>query len=176
MTPEEKKRKEQFGYLVALAVSNFPNMQDKDLSMTAVLWEEMLSDLPFGLVKNALIKVLVTAKYWPTVAEIREAALSLQNPRAITAAEAWSQANAALDKYGYYRADEGMRSLPPAIQKTLRACGGWAAVCTTENIDTIRAQFMRMFGDFAKTEREYEILPQSVKQFLAGVEVKQIEG
>lgn len=168
--------KQQIGKLIALTVSNFPHMQDKDLSMTAVLWEEMFADMPYELTKNALIKVLVTAKFWPTVAEIREAALALQNPNSITPAEAWSQANAALDKYGYYGAVEGMKSLPPSIQKTLRACGGWAAVCTTENIDTIRAQFMRMFADFAKTEKEYEILPARVKAFLGGVEVKQLEG
>ena len=167
--------KKEVGKLIALAVANFPNMQDKDLSMTAVLWEEMFADMPYELTKNALIKVLVTAKFWPSVAEIREAALALQNPDMITPAEAWSQANAALDRYGYYRADEGMRSLPPAIQKTLRALGGFSEVCITENIDTVRAQFMRMYEQFAKTEREYAVLPESVKQFIAGTAVKQIE-
>ncbi len=167
--------KKEIGKLIALAVSNFPNMQDKDLSMTAVLWEEMFSDMPYEFAKNALIKVLVTAKFWPTVAEIREAAVSLQNPNMITPAEAWSQANAALDKYGYYRADEGMAVLSPAIKKTIRALGGFESICTTENIETVRAQFLRMYDAFAKSEKENALLPESVRQFIAGA-VKELPG
>ncbi|NLI74758.1 MAG: hypothetical protein GX369_08360 [Euryarchaeota archaeon] len=168
--------KKEVGQLLVLAVSNYPHMQDKDLRTTARLWQEILSDMPFELAKNALLKVLVTAKYWPTVAEIREAALALQNPGMISPAEAWSQANAALDKYGYYRADEGMGSLPTEVQKTIRACGGWGAICTSENIDTVRAQFLRMFADFSQTEHDYKVLPASVKNFMENVQIKQITG
>ncbi len=139
---------------------------------------EILGDLPFKYAMMAVIKVMAEWEYQniPLPAVIRKATIALQNPNTLTPAEAWSQANAALDKYGYYGAVEGMKSLSPAIRKTIRALGGFESVCATDNIETVRAQFMRMYDSFAKTEREYEVLPESVKQFIAGAQVKQIAG
>jgi len=74
---------------------------------TANLWSEMLSDIPFDIAKAALIKVLATARFWPTVAEIREAAASIANPGILTPAEAWGQVIKAVQEFGYYRSGEG---------------------------------------------------------------------
>lgn len=38
----------------------------------------MLSSMPYALAEKALCKVLMTACFWPTVAEIREAVDSLR--------------------------------------------------------------------------------------------------
>jgi hypothetical protein len=167
--------KDQVKQLVVFTLANYPHLQDKEMGPTITLWEKMLEDIPYELAENAIIKIIATAKFWPTVAEIREAAVSLQNPNMITPAEAWSQANAALDKYGYYRADEGMAVLSPAIKKTIRALGGFESICTTENIETVRAQFLRMYDQFAKSEKENALLPESVRQFIAGA-VKELTG
>ena len=134
-------------------------------SETVNSYWEILNDIPYEVAMMAVIKIMASWEYQniPLPGVIRKAALSLQNPNMITPAEAWAQANAALDKFGYYGAAEGMKSLAPGIRKTIRSLGGFEALCTTDNMDTMRAQFLRMYDSFAKTEREYEVLPESVK-------------
>lgn len=48
-------------------------MQNKDLIEVGKSWEEMLGNLPFGQVKEALRRVLRHTRFWPTVAEIVDA-------------------------------------------------------------------------------------------------------
>ena len=91
--------KQEIGALLALATANFPSMQEKDMRPTANLWSEMLSDIPFDIAKAALIKVLATARFWPTVAEIREAAASIVNPGILTPAEAWGRVIKAVQEF-----------------------------------------------------------------------------
>lgn len=162
-------KEDQVGSLLALAVANFPHLQDKDMGPTVALWTEMLSDMPFATAKTALIKVLATAKFWPTVAEIREAAVSITNPTMLTPAEAWGQVIRAVKDYGYYRPTEGIATLDPTVRKAVKAFGGFVEICMTENIDVVRAQFMRVYEQCASREKEIAVLPESVKTFIGGV-------
>jgi len=160
--------KQEIGALLALATANFPSMQEKDMRPTANLWSEMLSDIPFDIAKAALIKVLATARFWPTVAEIREAAASIANPGILTPAEAWGQVIKAVQEFGYYRSGEGMATLDQTVQKAVKAFGGFREICMSENIDVTRAQFMRIYEQYASREKEMAVLPESVKTFLGG--------
>lgn len=160
--------KQEIGALIALTAANYPNMQERDLRPTANLWKEMLSDIPFDVAKAAIIKVLSTAKFWPTVAEIREAASQLTNPQILSSAEAWGLVVQANDKYGYYRSIEGMESLPPMVQMAVKAMGGFREICMSENPGVTRAQFMRMYEQYAAREKEMAVLPESVRELISG--------
>jgi len=159
----------QITSLVALAAANYPHLQDKDMKPTAALWKEILSDIPFDVAKAAIIKVLSTARFFPTVAEIREACATLTNPQILTPAEAWGQVIKSLQNYGYYRPKEGMEALEPTVQKAVRAFGGFTELCLCENIDVARGQFLKMYDQLAKREKETSVLPESVRQIMAGV-------
>ncbi|TEB15158.1 Loader and inhibitor of phage G40P [Pelotomaculum sp. FP] len=166
---EEKIKKERAKKLVAIALANFPHLQDKDMGPTVVLWMKILSDIPYDVVQAALAKVLATAKFWPTVAEIREAAAAISSPFILSPAEAWGQVIKAVQEYGYYRSGEGLATLDKTVQKAVQAFGGFREICMSENIDVVRAQFMRMYGQFANREKETAVLPESVKNFIGGV-------
>lgn len=160
--------KQEISALIALTTANFPNMQERDMRPTANLWLEILSDIPFEVAKAAIIKVLATAKFWPAVAEIREAAAQFTNPNILSPAEAWALAEEANDRYGYYRSEEGMKSLPPLVQTVVKSLGGFREVCASEQPAVTRGQFMRMYEQYASREREMAVLPESVKQFIGG--------
>jgi len=164
--------KKEIGQLIALAVSNFPHMQDKDLSMTARLWEEMFSDMPFALAKTALMKVLALAKFWPTVAEIREAATELITTPAPTALEAWGMVREAIRK------DKPESSLHPAIQRAIKAFNGLDGIGYSEHIEFIQAQFLKAYDPIAKNENQQAALPESVRRFIEGAadNVRQLPG
>ena len=68
--------------LVALAVANYPSMQDKEMRPTAKLWQMMLSDVTYEVGEKALAKVLTVARFFPTIAEIREAIAEIEDERA----------------------------------------------------------------------------------------------
>ncbi len=158
--------KQEIGALLALATANFPSMQEKDMRPTANLWSEMLSDIPFDIAKAALIKVLATARFWPTVAEIREAAAEIINPQLPSPIEAWGEVVQAIKIYGLYRQEEGLNSLSPITKRVVQNIG-WREICLCEQPDIIRGQFRMAYEQYAKREREEAILPAEVKQ-LAG--------
>ena len=77
--------------LVAAAVAAFPSYHDRDMVPTADLWLELLGHLPFEVAKAAMIKVLTTAKYFPTPAQILAAAATIQPQELPDPEMAWQE-------------------------------------------------------------------------------------
>lgn len=152
---------DQTGELIALTLANFPHMQDKAMRPTIALWSEMLKDIPYPTAKAALFKVLSTAKFWPNVAEIREAAMKLTVGAAPLVADAWAQVREAIKR------DRPDSSLHPAIQRAIRGFGGLDGIGYSENIDIIRSQFFKIYEPVAKDEEQQAMLPESVRKFIA---------
>lgn len=143
---------------------------------TAVLWERTLSDLPADVAEAALMMVLATSRYFPTVADIRAAAAQIQNPQAMDASEAWGQVAAALRKFGLYQAKEAMEYLSPDVAAMVQRFG-WYELCHADKIDVIRGQFMRAWDAFAKGRQEMAVLPASVRVLIEGMaEQKSLPG
>ena len=139
-----------------------------------VYWD-LLQDLPGNIAFAAIKKVLVENIYptFPAVGVIRKAAVDLANPQMLLPAEAWGLVQKANDKFGYYRAVEGMESLPVTVQKAVRAMGGFTSICMSENPDITRGQFMKMYDQYAARERELATIPASVRE-LIGETVKSL--
>ena len=158
----------EIAQLVFLASTNFPNMQQKDLEPTCHLWEKMFSDMPYDLAEAALIKVLSTAKFWPTVAEIREAAAQISQPRIMDASEAWGQVMEGLRRFGLYQAQAAMDWFSPDVRMMVKRFG-WYELCHTDNIDVVRGQFMRAWDAHAKGQREMAVLPGPIREMIEGM-------
>ncbi|HEX7065892.1 MAG TPA: replicative helicase loader/inhibitor [Bacillales bacterium] len=154
--------------LLGIATANFPRLQDKDMKPTAVLWEKSLSDIPYDVAEKAMIKVLSTNKFFPTVSEIREAATQLTQPRTMDAMEAWGLINKAIRKYGHYREGEALRSLPDDVAQMARQFT-WRELCLNENPDTLRAQFRMAWETQSKRENEMKQLPEDIREFIGGM-------
>lgn len=152
--------------LIGWAAANFPAMQQRELQPTAALWEKMLSDIPYEIAEKALMIVLAKAKYFPTVAEIREAAAGIINPQLPSPIEAWGEVVQAIKIYGLYRQEEGLNSLSPITKRVVQNIG-WREICLCEQPDIIRGQFRMAYEQYTKREKEEAVLPAEVKQ-LAG--------
>lgn len=162
--------RKEIANLIGWAAANFPAMQQKELQPTAVLWEKMLGDIPYEVAEKALMSVLAKAKYFPTVAEIREAAAEIINPQLPSAMDAWGEVTQAVKRYGYYRQEEALNSLSPLTRRVVQNIG-WHEICLCEQPDIIRGQFRMAYEQYAKREREEAIMPAEVKQ-LAGNRAK----
>lgn len=151
--------------LLAIATANFPNMQERDMKPTAVLWEKSLSDIDYGTAEKALLKVLSTSRFFPTIAELREAIADITNPRSIDAMEAWGLIGQAIRKYGFYRQAEAVASLPSDVADMVKRFT-WRELCLSENIDTIRAQFRMAWETQSKRKKEMNALPVDIRNLL----------
>lgn len=154
--------------LLAMCAANFPAMGDRDLRLTARLWELMLEDVPFDVGKQAICKVLATARFFPTVGEIRQAVAELQSPRLLDWSEAWGLIRDAIRRYGAYRESEALASLPPDVRKVVQRFG-WQNLCLSEEIEVVRGQFRMAWETYAKRETERAALPLPIREQLDGV-------
>jgi Loader and inhibitor of phage G40P len=159
--------RKQVAGLLMLALSNFPNMQEKNMQPTAALWEKAFSDMDYPTAEKALIKVLSTSRFFPTVADIREAAAQINQPRIMDAMEAWGLIVQAIRKYGMYRQKEGLDSLPDDVRAMANRFT-WRELCLNENPDTMRAQFRMAWETQSKRENEMRQIPQEIRQYIEG--------
>lgn len=154
--------------LLGIATANFPNMQEKDMKPTAILWEKSLADIDYDIAEKALLKVLSTNKFFPTVSEIREATSQLTQPRTIDAIEAWGLIVQAVKKYGYYNQAKAMEMLPDDVRTMVKQFT-WREICLNENPDTLRAQFRMAWDTQSKRQKEMKVLPTEIRQMIEGI-------
>ncbi len=126
------------------------------------LWNGILKDIDFELVKKAVSEHIATSEKEPTVAGIlkRIAKGCIQDQP--TSAEAWGLVNKAIHKHGYNNPTEAMESFPPPVAKVVKAIG-WMEICTSENLNVIRGQFLKMYEETINCELERLILPDNLK-------------
>jgi hypothetical protein len=148
--------------LLGIATANFPNLQQKEMKPTAILWEKALADIPYDVAEKAVIKVLSTSKFFPTIAEIREAMAQITQPRTLDAMEAWGLINEAIRKFGYYRQKEAMEFLPDDIREMVKRFT-WRELCLSENVETLRAQFRMAWDTQSKRRNEMKAIPQDIR-------------
>lgn len=153
--------------LLAIATANFPNMQERDMKPTAILWEKALSDVPYDIAEKALLKVLSTSRFFPNLAEIREAISQLTSTRMIDAMEAWQLIGQAIKRYGFNRKKEAMASLPEDVVEMVERFT-WREICHNENPDILRAQFRMAWETQSKRKQEFRVLPAHIRALFEG--------
>ena len=142
------------------------------------IYARALSVLSVEEINAAMLKLLTTCKFWPSVAEIMETAKSIKitadGKTVPAAAEAWGEVMQQARMNGM---DRKWEFSCPEVEYTLKNYGGKRAICFMEETDmpTCRAQFMRMYNEICekqKTEREnqevLDRLPQKQRQALSG--------
>lgn len=144
MTPIEAKR------LLAVAVAAYPAMQEKELSLTASIWQRALADLPLPCVEKALLKIVMTHKFFPAVSEVREAAAELSMNVHPTAEEAWAEVMAQLDPY------QAPSYSDPLVHRAVKAVG-YINLCMSEHIGVERAHFLQIYASFLRREQDQAV-------------------
>ncbi len=138
----------------------------KQYDKMVVVWADILEDLPFELVKAAMREWCSRDEPWfPSVGQIRTIALDLTASEAdrMTAGEAWDEVCRAFRNHGHWRAFDWTH---PNIGRAVKAMGGWAYLCNSENPMADRARFMDSFKALQqRTEHDRRMLP-SVRDYV----------
>ncbi len=148
------------------------------------IYARALSTLSLDEINAAMLKLLTTSKFWPSVAEIFEAARSVrecaQGNILPTAAEAWQEVQQLVRTCHIY--------MPwvyscPEVQKTVECYGRYELCNLLESeVGIARAQFCRMYNEIVQRSEEQrqneEVLarlPQAKRKALGRLNGKIIE-
>lgn len=132
------------------------------------IWYNLLSDIPYPVASVALQRYMMTSKWPPTIADIREEAMKVSQPEMIDSGEAWELVIKAVRKFGYYDQQGALNSLPPLVREAAERFGFRELCdCNVENINTARAQFMRIYDQLVNRQRQDAVLPIAMHEEIA---------
>lgn len=141
--------------LVAVLCANFPSA--KFTAETSSVYEHMLADLD-AAVGNAAVEQLIASSRWlPTVAEIRERALSLQTGDVRPGGDAWGSVRRAIHARGRSRIPgRDFEFADPVVLEAVKALG-WVELCDSENAPADRARFVELYDRLAVLHRRRQL-------------------
>lgn len=120
------------------------------------LYVEMLSDIPPSILEVSVKKLIMTNKFLPSIAEIRETAYGIKDTISGTAApdesEAWGEVVKAIQSVGYYRKPKFSHEAITAAVNNI----GWQDICMTtyDGMNTLRSQFRRAYQLAAQRQKD----------------------
>jgi hypothetical protein len=144
--------------LVAVLCCAYPNA--KISADTSTVYENMLADLEVGLANAAVKRLLATAKWIPTIAEIRSAVLEAQHGASRPGGDAWGDVLQAVHRFGMYREPVFTDSTVTRCVKQL----GWTEICQSENQQADRARFIELYDRLAVSGRRELQMPPDVRR------------
>lgn len=171
--------REEFGTLAKGMKAVYPQptfLPDKD---AFDIWYELLKDIPYEIASTAIQKHMVSNKFPPTIAEIRENVASIiPHEREISELEAWNIVYKAIGKSNYY-ADEEFENFPESIKAAVGNPANlreWAQM----DLDTVRSveqsHFIRCYRSALERKKQDAKLPEHIKIAIRNSEQKLIGG
>lgn len=139
------------------------------------MWYALMGDLSYEVCNVAIQKYMLTNKFPPTVAEIRELAAGVVNGDPLTWGESWERALNAVRRFGSYSKMEALDSLDPLTRKCVESIG-YMQLCMSENIMVERAHFQKIFDVFSKREQQDKQIPLQLKQAISQLQLKGLDG
>lgn len=133
--------------LVAELIAAFPNPRMVIGPATVGVYCTALDDLEPAAVRWAVRRLILTSKYFPTVAEIREQVAQAEVGTELSASEAWTHLLAEVRRTGFYES-RGPAQLTEPCRAALEAIGGWQDFCQSEEPPgVLRKQFATAYDD-----------------------------
>lgn len=135
---------------------------------TIDVYEAGLSDIDPSLLKAAVLQCISGSKWFPTIAELRQAAASLigRANGEMLPGEAWEHVTRKFRQgYGHNRVPDF--SDQPLVAKTLQAIGGWHYLCLSENVIADRARFLQIYEAYQQRQADDAMMLPVVNEFVA---------
>ena len=142
------------------------------------VWYMLLADLDY---KNASIATQMhmrSSTFEPKPADIIEQYNKLLKREELTEMEAWSLVSKAL-RNGINGAEEEFNKLPPLAQKAVGSPSQlrfWATSDEGSIESVVQSNFMRTYRTECKRQREFDKLPNDVKQLITNTNQQLLEG
>lgn len=122
------------------------------------IWYALLGDLDYRVLNAAIQKYMLTNKFPPTIADLREIAATIENGELPDWGEAWESVLRVIRRYGSYGEAEAMASLDELTRSVVRRLG-FRNLCMSENINQDRANFRMIYEQVSERARSQNALP-----------------
>lgn len=134
----------------------FPNTEAS--TETIAMYVKLLSDIPPLDLQVIVDQAVSTARFLPTIGELRETHHNLRHIGQISWVEAWGNVGAEMRRIGSYGVPYFEDELTTRVVKMM----GWRTLCASEQPSIDRAQFRDMYTALAsRDEREQKLLPHA---------------
>lgn len=141
------------------------------------IWFSLLGDLDYPVLNAAIQKYMLTNKFPPTIADLRELATIIRMGDLPEWGEGWEKVLKAIRFYGYMRETEALQTMDEITQTCVKRLG-WRNLCMSENNNQDRANFRMIYEQLSERTKKENTIPISlnntIKQLNASV-VKQLE-
>lgn len=140
---------------------------------TVNLWHEMFADDPAEEV-YAAVKALIAVQaegFPPTIGRVKARLEQLRAPEGLTADAAWAMVYKAACNSAHNSQRE-FASLPPEVQSIVGSPNqlrDWAMMDSSTFNSVVSSNFQRAFRARSEAEREYRMLPGSVRTAIASM-------
>jgi len=161
----------QFMTIVTVLKSAYPDQRLISTNEAFNTWYEMLKDIPYEELSQAVQLYIQTEKFTPTIAGIREKVMSLR-PMERSNLEAWGMVRDAVTRSGYGYQEEYMK-LPPDIQKAVGVAENlrdWSQVDMNTLDTVIQSQFLKSYHIVQNRMSEAHRTAPNVSQRIADLQ------
>ena len=160
--------KKEFSVLASAIKTFYPRDNVIPNEKALELWYGMLCDLPYQIAEAAISKHVISNKFPPTVAEIREIAAEITGGNIADWSKAWSDAVYAMSKYGWYNTAQALASLDGLTRETVKRLG-FEQLCHSENIAADQRRFKEIFEMLAQRKKADAQIPPALKLIITQV-------
>ena len=163
--------KQETTQIITLLAGNYNTVADKTKEQKIMMlntWYECLKDLEYQLVLNAVKKSIIDSPYPPTIHDVRKNAVEIANPTTTkNPIEAWQEAYKMICS-GTYMTQEEFNQHTEEVKKFFGNVENLRSYSTNEdfNIDVVRSNFLKQYDRIEKETREWNILPDRMKQLI----------
>ena len=166
--------KKEFATFAAALKTYYPKENLLPNPQAMELWYRQLQDIPFMVIEASLNKWVATQKWSPSIAELREMAISVTAGEKPLWSDGWEQVQTAIRKFGMYNIGAAMESFDDVTMKTVKRLG-FRELCMSENPMQDRANFRMIFEQIAERKEKAQQLPASLTALIGEIQRKGIE-
>ena len=125
------------------------------------IWFSLLHDLEYPVLNAAIQKYMLTNKFPPTIADLREIATTIAIGELPEWGEGWEKVLQAIRHYGYYRETEALETMDELTRTCVKRLG-WRNLCMSENNNHDRANFRMIYEQLSERTKKENVLPVSL--------------
>ena len=141
------------------------------------IWFSLLGDLEYAVLNAAIQQYMLTNKFQPTIADLRELATTIKNGDVPDWGEGWEKVLKAIRFYGSYRESEALATFDPLTRTCVERLG-FRNICMSENINYDRANFRMIYEQLQERTKKENVLPISLNNTIKRLNqntIKQLE-
>lgn len=170
-----KEYRAKFAQLMEALRSAYPKYNFIDDQYSKALWAKSLSDLPIEQLSLAVESFIMTSKWPPTIAELREMALKTEQEE-VNWSYGWGLVNKAIGRFGQYREHEAMLWIAGQDKIAVEAIRrvGFKDLCnsTEEEKGFFRTAFGKVYDSIKDEKKFNDQLPLETRQKISSMRLE----